>query len=137
LRVPRHLVIATRVNPNATSLRTRRIQVRAWNRADGTEEPRLGAEGAIGIVAANLFGLFKALGLREIASAIALSVQQRSQPYGQAFFDLKVPDATHILERAERELDSIRRPNNEASHSITAFMSIQTEVGPDTRSRFT
>ena len=78
LRVPRHLVIATRVNPNATSARARRIQVRAWNNAESPNEPLLGADGAIEIVAANLFGLFKGLGLRQNALAIALSVQRRS-----------------------------------------------------------
>ncbi len=70
LRVPRHLVIATRVNPNATSVRARRIQVRAWNNAEGPTEPLLGADGAIEIVAANLFGLFKGLGLRQNASPL-------------------------------------------------------------------
>jgi len=31
--IPRHVVVATRVNPNAKRDRARRLQVRTWNRA--------------------------------------------------------------------------------------------------------
>lgn len=32
--IPRHMVIATRVNPNAVNAQTRRLQIRAWNRKE-------------------------------------------------------------------------------------------------------
>ena len=34
ITVPRHLVVATRVNPNAARAATRRLQIRAWNRRE-------------------------------------------------------------------------------------------------------
>lgn len=135
LRVPRHLVIATRVNPNAPSLQARRIQVRAWNRADDPEEPQLGADGAVEIVAANLFGLFKALGLRENAVAIALSVRRRSLSYEQASFDLTERAQTNVFDRGEREFERLPRQTKgadgrEAPAANTRSLSIETELGP-------
>jgi hypothetical protein len=86
ITVPRHLVIATRVNPNASSPFARRIQVRAWNRSDQPEEPLLPHDGVIEIVSAHLFGLFKGIGLLENALAIALSVQARRRTWNQEPF---------------------------------------------------
>jgi hypothetical protein len=77
--VPRHLVVATRVNPNAVNASTRRIQIRAWNRKqDLGSESQLPPEAAIDIASAHLFGLLRALRLRDNALAIALSVQRRA-----------------------------------------------------------
>lgn len=81
ISIPRHFVIATRVNPNASRASTRRIQLRAWNHREqldavaGTLPPGACAD----IASAHLFGLFRGLGLRENAIAIALSVQARSE----------------------------------------------------------
>jgi hypothetical protein len=73
--VPRHLVVATRVNPNAVKASTRRLQIRAWNRNEELgQEHRLPPEAAVDVASAHLFGMFRALRLRENALALALSV---------------------------------------------------------------
>jgi hypothetical protein len=78
--VPRHLVVATRVNPNAVNSSTRRLQIRAWNRKEElSPEHRLPQEAAVDIASAHLFGMFRALRLRENALALALSVQLRAE----------------------------------------------------------
>jgi len=74
--IPRHLVIATRVNPNAIRDRNRRLQVRAWNKAEDSISAAP-PDAVADIVAAQLFGFFRNLRLRETARAIALSVQVR------------------------------------------------------------
>jgi hypothetical protein len=51
--IPRHLVIATRLNPTASSSTTRRMQIRAWNRRDEPREPAPSPEAALEIVAAH------------------------------------------------------------------------------------
>ena len=76
--VPRNLVVATRVNPNAVYPETRRLQVRAWNKADDSTRVPVPQDMVADIVAAHLFGFFKNLRLRETARAIALSVQVRA-----------------------------------------------------------
>jgi hypothetical protein len=66
--VPRHLVIATRVNPNAMKAETRRLQIRAWNRKEERSvEQGLPPKAAVDIASAHLFGMFRALRLRENA----------------------------------------------------------------------
>jgi hypothetical protein len=78
--VPRHLVIATRVNPSAVNAQTRRLQIRAWNRKEGlSPEHHLPPEAAVDIASAHLFGMFRALRLRENAVALALAVQVRAE----------------------------------------------------------
>ena len=80
ITVPRHLVVATRVNPNAANASTRRLQIRAWNRKEELSiEHRLPPEAAVDIASAHLFGMFRALRLRENALALALSVQLRAE----------------------------------------------------------
>lgn len=130
LRVPRHLVIATRVNPNATSTRARRIQLRAWNNSESPKEPTLGVDGAIEIVAANLFGLFKGLGLRQNALAIALSVQRRSPTQGGLLFKDVEVDSARVFHGADRELERIKRPAAQTDEPATGVMWIETELGP-------
>lgn len=73
---PRHLVICTRVNPNAARRETRRIQIRSWNKKDIQAEP-LSGEAAAEVAAAHLFGLFKGLHLPDYAAAVAASVTVR------------------------------------------------------------
>ena len=73
--IPRHLVIATRVNPNARRPSTRRRQIRAWNRKEElSAEHRLPPEAAVDVASAHLFGMFRALRLRENAMTLARSV---------------------------------------------------------------
>jgi hypothetical protein len=104
ITVPRHLVVATRVNPNAAGERARRLQVRAWNQNEQPEEPGLPPDAGIEIVAAHLFGLFNALGLRQNAVAIALSTQARARQltlYPSRDVRYRVSDAaeTELMER--------------------------------------
>lgn len=54
---PRHLVVATRVNPNGWTNKSRRLQTRAWNRSQ-QESTALLPDAAVEIAAAHLFGLF-------------------------------------------------------------------------------
>jgi hypothetical protein len=76
VRVPRHIVAATRVNPNAKLARTRCLQVRGWNAEDPDPveaPPQLATE----VAAGHLFGLCLNLGLWRNARAIALGVSAR------------------------------------------------------------
>ena len=81
ISIPRHLVIATRINPNAKRPSARCIQLRAWNRKAESNDDLAGLPGGAltDIVSAHLFGLFHRLKLRENAIAIALSVQSRNE----------------------------------------------------------
>lgn len=102
LVIPRHLVVATRVNPNAARPQTRRLQIRAWNRSD---EPRttLPASAILEIVAAHLFGLFMKFNLHSTARAIALAVQRWSAQPGSAELEAPGPDERRLWSRAEDE----------------------------------
>jgi hypothetical protein len=80
IAIPRHLVVATRVSPNARKAPTRRLQIRAWNRKEEmSADHRLPQEAAIDVASAHLFGLFRPLRLRENALAMALSVKRRAE----------------------------------------------------------
>jgi hypothetical protein len=107
IRIPRHIVIATRVNPNATKVKTRRIQLRAWNKREEPERPELPAEAAVLISAAHLFGLFKGLRLPNNAAAIALAVSARRN----GFTDKQIEHIQQASESAEQEL--LRRTQQE------------------------
>jgi len=132
ITIPRHLVIATRVNPNAASQRARRLQVRAWNQTD-SEESVLYPDGAVDIVAAHLFGLFKGLGLRENALALALSVQIRAQSRRSTLFRPPVDDIARLSDRAEREFSERRRRSGaETGMSNGDVILIETGLGPIT-----
>jgi hypothetical protein len=105
VNVPRHLVIATRVNPNAVRRKARYIQVRAWNRRNEPEEPQLTPESALDIVAAHLFGVFRGLQLRENALAVALAVQLRAdRRRKQLSSGASLDDLSRVSEQAENEL---------------------------------
>jgi hypothetical protein len=75
--VSRHIVVATRSNPNAVTDRGRRLQIRAWNAA--TEQMPSSTEAAVDVVAACLFGVCANLGLSNNAEAIAAAVAARSK----------------------------------------------------------
>jgi len=129
--IPRHMVIATRVNPNAGRLKTRRLQVRAWNRHLQPDEPQLPSEAAIEIAAAHIFGLFRGLRLEANALAIALSVQRRAGTLGARMFDFFSTDANRIFDSADRELDerSIKQPPTVGAIPAE-LISVETELGP-------
>jgi hypothetical protein len=71
VEVLRHLVVATRVNPNAMKASTRRLQIRAWNRRrQPSPETQLPLGAYVDIASAHRFGIFRALRLRENALAL-------------------------------------------------------------------
>ncbi len=78
INVPRHIVVATRSNPNAVLNQTRRLQVRAWNSTDQTYEQELPYFAVADIIAAHLFGLFRNMGFIENARALSYSVMARA-----------------------------------------------------------
>lgn len=74
--ITRHIVVATRVNPNAVRETTRRLQVRAWNsavRRDSTDARAAEIE----VMAAHLYGVCRNLSLFQNASAIATAARLR------------------------------------------------------------
>jgi hypothetical protein len=130
LAIPRHLVVATRVNLNAANQLTRRIQIRAWNRKNETEELRLPSELAIEVATAHLFGLFRGLGLRENARALALSVQARTEIREHRLLGSTRGNAERLSKLADDELRThTRKPDAGANIRIAAEVSIETELG--------
>lgn len=124
INVPRYLVVATRVNPNAASLQTRRLQVRAWNHAE--EQSHLPPDAIIDVVAAHLFGLFAALGLPENARAVALG---RMRP--AAISKESADTAENRSRRAEAELQQRMRIRDPDQPTLSArTLSFDTQYGP-------
>jgi len=76
LLIPRHIVVATRSNPNAKRSYTRRLQLRGWN-TEVEARPQLSAIDCSDIVAAYLFGLCRGLRLTHNAMGLAVAVQAR------------------------------------------------------------
>lgn len=79
LTIDRHLVVATRVNPNGLSSKVRCLQVRAWNSDTPAEDGAIGTGAASEIAAAALFGLFMNLELFEHARSIGEAVDARKR----------------------------------------------------------
>ena len=131
ITIPRHLVIATRVNPNASRPIARRIQVRAWNHSDQPENSLLPHDGVIEIVSAHLFGLFKGIGLPENALAIALSVQGRRSTWNQDLVGTPADVTARVSERAERELfGRTRRSDRQTEDAGARALLLETQLGP-------
>lgn len=124
ITIPRHLVVASRVNPNARRSSTRRIQVRAWNRLDAAQ-PTLPLDAVIDVVAAHLFGLFRGLLLPQNALAIALSVKARSKPSKLT----GVGNNEAAFRRAEGELQQIARPTETQEGGRAWMVPMRTEFG--------
>jgi hypothetical protein len=136
--VPRHLVIATRVNPNAANAETRRLQIRAWNRKEQlSAENRLPPEAAVDIASAHLFGMFRALRLRGNAVSLALSVQLRAERRQEEAAMLLEADRERETEallhdsrsRAHAELSDRRRQTSKAGGTSVVVTSIDTDRG--------
>jgi hypothetical protein len=125
ISVPRHLVIATRVNPSARYDHTRRIQVRVWNSAQELPHLPLPGEGAADVAAAHLFGFFSSVGLTENARALALSVQMRAQTRHAALTNRQNLD--EVSDRADHEL---REPSSSAGDGEkSVVVSVETNFG--------
>ena len=131
ITIPRHLVVATRVNPNATRRSTRRIQVRAWNRREdaGLVRPNLPQGFAADIAAAHLFGLFRGLQLRENALALALSVQARAEAHPGRVRDATRRESDNIAQRCDVELRERTRRPQRADGSTSTVMQVATDRG--------
>jgi len=71
--IPRHIVIATRVNPNAKRDKTRQLSIRAWNSEDRDLSKMQDAQGIVPIVLAHLYGFYRNIGDTGIASELAQS----------------------------------------------------------------
>lgn len=126
LKIPRHIVVATRVNPNAIFAQTRRLQIRAWNSWEPSEE--IAAQAVVEIVVAHLFGLFSNLRLRENARALAFSVLAREESrqlrqHDQTFSKLQIAN-----KRADEELKE-RANFRWAPELGTELFEVSTEYG--------
>ncbi len=87
VNIPRHLVIATRSNPNAQRQRYRRLQIRAWN--SQKPEFRNGMEILVPLVSAHYYGLVRNLGLVANLKAMESSIRGRTtKKYLDDFPDL-------------------------------------------------
>jgi hypothetical protein len=116
LKIPRHLVVATRVYPNAKKPVTRRLQIRAWNNAR-ERSPHLPDEAVVEIVTAHLFGLFKTLQMPVNAQALASAMQLRAGRVEQpGLFDSQERRA----DAAATELDQrAATPGNDGARHVT------------------
>lgn len=102
ISIPRYLVVATRVNPNAKKVKSRRIQLRAWNSVEESPSSVLPREFAPAIAIAHMFGLFRSLRLVDNARALASSVRTwHARRFEQGVFDLP---GHRDLELADAEL---------------------------------
>jgi hypothetical protein len=129
MTIPRHIVIATRVNPNAVARYSRRLQVRAWNKADESTRVPVPREAMIDIVAAHLFGLFMNLRLRETARAIALSVQLRAVNQHPNLFARSVAAQDEAIHQSESELRLKMTGVPKQAGDASVILSIDTDHG--------
>ncbi len=77
VHISRHLVIATRVSPNASRDTTRRLQIRAWNSEEAVSNKDTNTA-ELEVIAAHLHGLCQNLGLFRNADAIARAARLRN-----------------------------------------------------------
>lgn len=126
----RHIVIATRVNPNAKSPKTRRIQIRAWNSDERREAPSSSAVAQV--VTAALYGLTKNLGLEHSATALALSARwRRGDPLNTAF---RGPDESAPSSVNRQELERARQASRTElgeSGGTAATRKVSVQTGSD------
>ncbi len=127
--IPRHLAISTRVNPNAFYPRNRRLQVRARNKADDSIRLPVPQDAVADIVAAQLFGFFKNLRLRETARAIALSVQRRGARRRHEVIALNVATKDEALHRSNQELRFKMKVSPGQAPTIGGVVILGTELG--------
>ncbi|WP_434718159.1 hypothetical protein P5W98_00800 [Paraburkholderia sp. A1BS-2L] len=111
VHISRHIVIATRVSPNASRDTTRRLQIRAWN-SEKTVLNQNTNTAELEVIAAHLHGFCQNLGLYKNADAIARATRLRAGPSRTIEDDiLKI-----LRDEAAEELDSrmevyTRRPD--------------------------
>lgn len=126
--IQRHLVVATRVNPNAVYLQTRRLQVRAWNSDDDSRIP-VPPEAIVDVVAAHLVGFFKNVRLRETARAIALSMHTaHATGRGGGVSAVPTVDRGETIRRSEDELRAKTEVGSQGTDRAT-IVPVDTELG--------
>jgi hypothetical protein len=125
LTIKRHLVVATRVNPNGWRPTTRRIQIRVWN-STSQSDLVLPFEAVLDVAAAHLFGLFRNLRLHENAQAIAWAPWRRQ--YGVVAENSEAkPAESALLDRANSELREFR---SEQARKEPLVVPLQSDSGP-------
>ena len=128
LPIPRHIVIATRVNPNATLPKTRRLQVRAWNSSEARTRGSNQSDAAVEIAAAHLFGFFRNLRLYQNARAIALAPWRRESWQAAQRRNPDSPATVRLLSSAAADLRELAQPGEPASPG-NVVRSIETHLG--------
>lgn len=129
ISIPRYLVIATRVNPNAKKNITRRIQIRAWNSANDVELPALPPEAAVDIATSHLFGFFRCIHFRETARALAVSVRRRTWNRHQPSGSSQRQTLDIVKERALEEMNKRTRSRYQENNLSSTVASVQTDLG--------
>ena len=123
--IPRNIVVATRSNPNAKLPRTRRLQIRAWNSGDRPEQG-LPPIATADVVAADLFGVFKNLGLFENARALSNSVAAReasswTNNIAKSWREI----LTSVRQQADSELERLTFSQDEVTSSRVRYLDTQ------------
>jgi hypothetical protein len=119
--VARHIVVATRVNPNALTPEPRRIVVRAWNSTTPpplTHSPMVAAE----IVTAQIYGLFLNLGLPASARALAAAAADRVHRHP----DSPPKRPADVVRLALMELDKLEVANPTHENGAGLAMRLET-----------
>lgn len=120
ISIPRHLVVATRCNPNAVRPKTRRLQIRAWNSND--DPPSVEQDVLLEVASACYAGLCRNLGLWDNLRALQIAALSRA--------NVENVSDTHfaqIEEKADAEL--VQRGKWDISRDSPANFEIQLEVG--------
>jgi hypothetical protein len=105
VRIDRHIVVATRVNPNASTASGRRLQLRAWNSDEGSDEVEFAPPAVTDMVSAHMFGVMRAARMVEVARALAHGAEWRALRARRRSPEL-VGRHSAIVERARSELDA-------------------------------
>jgi len=78
--ISRHIVVATRCNPNAVREKTRRIQIRAWNSKSNEFAESVDNALLLELLSAHYFGICRNLGLKKNQKSLSLAVSYRHDP---------------------------------------------------------
>jgi hypothetical protein len=128
VKIPRNVVICTRVNPNAARPQTRRLQLRAWNRKDGKAE-HLSSTAAADVAAAHLFGLFRGLHLPIAAAAVAHSVELRVRSRDKKATTVESNEVRRTFEIAQQELKRRTRASPSGGTAEDTWLDLTTPLG--------
>jgi len=105
VRIYRHIVVATRVNPNASTAFGRRLQLRAWNSDEGSDQVEFAPPAVTDIVSAHMFGVMRAARMIDAATALAHGAEWRASSARRRSSEVASRHSA-IVQRAESELDA-------------------------------